>query len=309
MSFLTAIIITGVGLVVLTSIVSVILFRFKKKRFSYSFALSHLIFVAILSAIYFPSEKDAQHQLFWILPAFYDLPISLVYPLLALGNMIFLSIIFATLGTVQYAIIGWGIDLFFSKNKKELIPSKRFVISLFIFIGILTFSAYRNYSYITLSDFEKSQIELKKADSEIERFYALNDAAKKSFEAKDYDKARSYAQELLLLAQSHKKDWNYGNAIYDSHIVLGRLDLLDNNIKSAQQHLFSAVQTPGSPQLDSFGPNMTLAKDFLERGDRDTVIDFLFQCKKFWEDHEQIDKWVREIKEGKIPDFGANLAY
>ena len=46
----------------------------------------------------------------------------------------------------------------------------------------------------------------------------------------------------------------------------------------------AAGATPGSPQLDSFGPNMTLAKELLEKGQPDVVLHYFALCKNFWED-------------------------
>jgi hypothetical protein len=286
-----------------------LLFRFSRKKFSLAFALSHIIFILIMAAIYFPGEKDAQHQLFWILPSIFDLPISLIYPLVAFGNMIMLAAAFATLGTIQYAIIGWVIDLIMSKNRKELLPTKLGVIPLGIFLCLTGLLAYKNYAYTKLPDFDKSQIELENAKTELDRFYALNDAAKKSFESKEYKMAEQYAAELLSLAQKYSNDWNYGNAIYDSHTVLGRIALLRNDVNTAEEQLFLSATTPGSPQLNSFGPNMSLAKDLLEKGNKESVIKFLNQCKKFWYDNDKVDDWIKEIQEGRIPDFGANLIY
>ncbi len=309
MSFESAIAIAALGLIAIIAIVTYLLSRFNRKKYSLSLAISHLIFIIIMSAIYFPGEKDAQHQLFWILPAIFDLPVSFIYPLLAFGNMIVLAIIFATLGTVQYALIGWCIDLIISKNKKEILPTKRFVIPLLIFLCFVGIWVFKNYAYTRLPDNKKAAIELNNAKDERTRFYALNDAAKKSFEAKDYIKAEQYANELLKLANKYPKDWNYGNAIYDSHMVLGRLALINNDMKAAKEHLFLSASTPGSPQLDTFGPNLSLAKDMLEKGQKDAVVEFLNQCKRFWMHQERVDDWVRVIKEGKIPDFGANLIY
>ena len=62
--------------------------------------------------------------------------------------------------------------------------------------------------------------------------------------------------------------------------------------------------------MNSFGPNVSLAKDLLEKGERDVVIQYLGLCRKFWKlDRGRLDKWIHEIKDGKIPDFGANLVY
>lgn len=48
---------------------------------------------------------------------------------------------------------------------------------------------------------------LAKASSEQERFYALDDAAKESFEVGKIEDARKYAKELLALAQKFQGDW------------------------------------------------------------------------------------------------------
>ena len=39
---------------------------------------------------------------------------------------------------------------------------------------------------------------------------------------------------------------------------------------------------PGSPQLNSFGPIMSLAEELLEQGEPDTVLEFFAECRKFW---------------------------
>lgn len=309
MSFGSALLITGSGLAAIIGIVSFLLFHFGRRSFSFSFAVSHLIFIVILSAMYFPGEKDAQHQFFWMLPGVFDLPVSLSYPVLALGNMSYLALAFAFLGTVQYAAIGWVIDLIISKDRKKLMPRKAFVIPILVVIGLSTFVGYTNWRYLALPEHEKAVLTLGKAKTECDRFHALNDAAKTHFEAKKYEAARLYADELLGLTERYREDWNYGNAVYDAHTVLGRLALLDGKVELSKEHLFAAVKTPGSPTLDTFGPNMSLAKDLLERGQKDTVVAFLNECKRFWYDHQKADEWIKGIRKGEIPDFGANLAY
>ncbi len=74
--------------------------------------------------------------------------------------------------------------------------------------------------------------------------------------------------------------------------------------------MLKAGDTPGSPQLDSFGPNMTLAKELLEKGDQQTVLQYLTLCGKFWKmDNGRLARWSETIRAGKIPDFGSNLDY
>jgi hypothetical protein len=144
-----------------------------------------------------------------------------------------------------------------------------------------------------------------------ERFHALPNLAKAAFDAGELSKAESYARELLTAASDHQNDWNYGNAIFHGNAIIGRVALRrDNNIIQAKSSLMASAQTPGSPQLNSFGPNMSLANDLLARGDRDSVLEFFSACRKFWKLHPaKLDSWTATVKGGGIPEFGANLLY
>jgi tetratricopeptide (TPR) repeat protein len=148
------------------------------------------------------------------------------------------------------------------------------------------------------------------ASQEVERFYALNDAAKQSFEVGRVEDARKYAKDLLTLAENYQRDWNYGNAIQDGNLVLGRIALKEGRMEEAKQHLLAAGKSPGSPQMDSFGPNMSLAKDLLEKGERDTVLQYFELCRNFWQmGQSELDQWTKDVKASRIPAFGANLVY
>lgn len=157
---------------------------------------------------------------------------------------------------------------------------------------------------------ERGVARLKKAKTEEERFYYLGDAAKQAFENADYADAKAYAGELFILTPKYKGNWNYGNAIQDSNVVLGRLALREGRIEDAKHHLIEAGKSPGSPQMDSFGPNVSLAKDLLEKGEKEVVIEYFKLCKNFWEMHRgRLDDWIALAQAGRIPDFGANLKY
>ncbi len=151
---------------------------------------------------------------------------------------------------------------------------------------------------------------LAEAKTQEEKFYALNDAAKESFVAGKSEDARKYAQELMTLLPQFQGNWNYGNAVQDANLVLGRIALREGRVDEAKRHLTEAGKSPGSPQMDSFGPNMSLAKDLLEKGERDTVLQYFELCRKFWKmGKDQLDHWTKDVKAGQIPDFGANLVY
>jgi hypothetical protein len=150
---------------------------------------------------------------------------------------------------------------------------------------------------------------LNNADQE-ERFYALGDLATSELEAGHAARAAQYAQELLRLAPEFSHNWNYGNALHKANIVLGRIALRDGDIPGAKERLLAAGKTPGSPQLDSFGPNMMLAKELLEKGERNVIIEYIDLCAQFWKmDDSKLKNWKATIKGGGTPDFGANLDY
>ena len=147
--------------------------------------------------------------------------------------------------------------------------------------------------------------------SGLERFYALSGLARAAFDAGEMDKAEGYASELLSTAPSYPKDWNYGNAVFHGNTILGLVAIhRDKNLGLAKRLLLASGQTTGSPQLDSFGPNLSLAQDLLNVGERDTVLEFLNSCRRFWKmDYGKLDEWAGTIKRGAVPDFGANLLY
>lgn len=187
----------------------------------------------------------------------------------------------------------------------------------YLFILVLSFVCVARSSAAIAQDAstpdqEKfANIEKTLPDDPAERFAKLPEIAKAAFNASEYDKAQQYADELLALALANPKSWNYGNAIYDANMVNGRVALKrDGNQSAAVSYLLASVKTPGSPQLNSFGPNMSLARDLLEAGERDAVLDFFDQCRRFWKmDNGKLDKWIADVRTGQTPEFGANLLY
>ena len=158
--------------------------------------------------------------------------------------------------------------------------------------------------------YKKAIEQLNNATNEMKRFYALNKAAKESLNIGKQDDARQYAAELKALMEKHKTDWNYGNAVQDVNIVFGRLALSDGKTDEAKQCLIAAGKSPGSPQMNSFGPNMTLAKALLEKGEKEVVLQYFTLCSKFWKRHSgKLKEWSELVKQGKMPYFGANLLY
>jgi len=152
--------------------------------------------------------------------------------------------------------------------------------------------------------------DLDAAQSDTDRFYALNRAAKNAWRKGDIEKARTLATEMEGLLPKYKGDWNYGNAVMDSNQVLGLIALGAGDVAEAKKRLLASVDSDGSPQMNSFGPNMQLAKSLLEKGEKDVVLDYFKRCATFWElGKERLAAWTDAVQKGDIPDFGANLVY
>ena len=134
--------------------------------------------------------------------------------------------------------------------------------------------------------------------------------AKAAFAAGEIEKAHTYATGLLATALNLPKDWNFGNAIHFGNIVLGRIGLKQGDVQKAAEFLVKAGHVPGSPSLNSFGPNMSLARELLKKGEREVVLHYFDLCRKFWRrGGTMLDSWTAEVKSGRIPKFGGNLIY
>jgi hypothetical protein len=173
-------------------------------------------------------------------------------------------------------------------------------------VATATEETRRNLAAIASAQFE---LAYKLTTDDLGKRYLLVALAKSAFEAGEIERAQAWAVQLLSQGTADSKDWNYGNAIHHGHIILGRIALLSENLGEARKQLIAAGETPGSPQLSSFGPNMTLAKELLEKGERDTVIRYFQLCANFWKDRSELDTWTATVRGGGIPNFGAHLAY
>ncbi len=141
------------------------------------------------------------------------------------------------------------------------------------------------------------------------------DLAQAALEAGETELAKKHAAETLQ-KNTDTKNWNYGNIIHDANQILGRCALREGKLADAKAHLLKAGATPGSPQLNSFGPQLQLARELLEKGEKEAVLQYLVLVSKFSaSDNEElalgkqvsneyaalIAGWKREIAEGKIP--------
>jgi tetratricopeptide (TPR) repeat protein len=164
---------------------------------------------------------------------------------------------------------------------------------------------YRNREFQLWRDRHARAVKrLDTATKDGQRFFPLTELAQSALYLGLTNDARGYAQRLIAMAPQFHNSWNYGNAIHDGNEVLGRIAVREGRLDEAKRCLIEAGKTPGSPQLDSFGPDMGLAQDLLERGERETVLEYLKLCRSFWEERGALlDRWSREIKAGTTPDL------
>lgn len=136
------------------------------------------------------------------------------------------------------------------------------------------------------------------------RFGLTISIANAAIEAGNLATAGKAAKSLLRRAALHQTSFQYGNAIDCAHIVLGKIALAQNRIKAAVSQLMAAGNTPGSPQLNSFGPDFSLAQSLLAMGLRSEVLLYIRMVQRFWRNHDDvIEHWVSVIQSGGNPDF------
>lgn len=158
-----------------------------------------------------------------------------------------------------------------------------------------------------------------KLSTEKRRDALLQSLAEMALAANKPKKASQYAEKML---SKNRPGWNYGNNIHHGNIILGRIALASGDIEEAKKRLIQAGKTGGSPQLNSFGPTFILARELLEKGEKDVVLEYLDLVAKFWanpddlkssdsnrahvaqRNAEQLSEWRKQITEGRIPQAG-----
>ena len=125
-------------------------------------------------------------------------------------------------------------------------------------------------------------------------------AAKAALEAGEKEKARDYAVQALSAADAYAANLKHIGLFpdrprsfigipyvdYYANFVLGRLAILDGDVRSAEQYLLAAGRTYGwSIPTFPHGPNLSLALEVLKHGDdqsRRVVVEFLDEISRWW---------------------------
>jgi hypothetical protein len=310
-------------------------------RVGFTLGFIHLVISWFVIIGLATSEPDAQWQLIWVFFLPFDLPFSVInflpsyylphwsfieslpYPISSFKGFILPSFVHGIIGPLWYfflpVCISSLINRFCENTQQKSVRFFKIILILAVCLCVIltpVIFAYRHFVSFkakhasaaeVLKQAEKASAE---ATSDRDKFYQLEDLARLAYKAGELKKAENYANELLAKAVQYRDHWNYGGAIHHGNLILGRIALKSGDLEKAKQYLIEAGKTPGSPGLDTFGPNMALAKELLEKNEREVVIQYFELCGKFWKlGQDKLENWTALVQEGKIPDFGANLVY
>lgn len=149
------------------------------------------------------------------------------------------------------------------------------------------------------------------ADRDSKRRDLLQTLSKIAFELEKFDRAKSLATELILDFGQDANDTDYDNAAHLGNIILGRVALRQNDTAKAKEYLLIAIRAPLRREKSYFSNiDMQFAKELLEKGEKETVLEYLKLCEKLLSYSEiytglvaTLKLWQEQIKQGKTPEF------
>jgi hypothetical protein len=144
-----------------------------------------------------------------------------------------------------------------------------------------------------------------------------------AFWAGNFAQGRTYAHDWLRVAaqleqapapltqnQRSARAADRGDAIHDANMILGEIALSEGRIKEAGGFLIEAGKATNGWTLTSSGPDLALANDLLDQGEREAVLTFFEECRVFWKlGHEQLSRWTQAVQAGRKPDFGSGFHF
>ena len=118
------------------------------------------------------------------------------------------------------------------------------------------------------------------------------------FDAGDDSAAERDARRLLEIAAKNAVAYN------SAQTILGRVAAAKGDINEAKTRLALSVTMPDTLKTAVFEPNMTLAQDVYDAGDRAAVLEFLEASRAVWKfDRGRIDRMISFIKKAPSADL------
>ena len=153
------------------------------------------------------------------------------------------------------------------------------------------------------------------------RHYEIIDLASVAYDAGNLEEAEVLAQEGLNMNLENTVNGNSGNITHNCNQILGLIDLKHGRRLNAKKHLIEAGKSIGSPQLNSYGPKMVLARELLKLGEKAVVLEYLDLISKFMirydpnaeflfdnqQEHlnsrrEWMEYWKAQVRRGIVPN-------
>jgi hypothetical protein len=154
------------------------------------------------------------------------------------------------------------------------------------------------YAAIAVGEFEQA---LQRSGSALPCPSDLVEAAEAALIGKLYECAAQLANDALAAAGAGTSG-TQRDAMHLAHVVLGKVALASLDVHAASTHLKAAGSVRTCPQLETFGPDLTLAAALLARGERAAVASFLWDCRQFWpEGRATLEAWIGQIARGEHP--------
>jgi len=132
---------------------------------------------------------------------------------------------------------------------------------------------------------------------------SLRQLAIQSLELGDTEAATRHATEWLNTT-TNRRAYFYGTVVHDANQIMGVAALKEGRVADAKTYLLKAGASPGSPQLNSFGPRMFLAQQLLEKNEKEVVVEYLDLVAKFWASSS--DEYLRQAEE-RSPGASATI--
>ncbi len=130
-----------------------------------------------------------------------------------------------------------------------------------------------------------------------ERQALAGEMATAAFKIGDFEGAAALAK---LYLQSTDR-----NATQKANTILGRVALRSGDIGASKQYLLDSSGAAAARDIGTYGPMMVLARELLEKGERDTVLQYLQRCLILWPRGENTLRiWISDIENGATPNFG-----
>lgn len=149
-------------------------------------------------------------------------------------------------------------------------------------------------------------------ESSFRRLAYLPEMVKLALWLGDSDRADRYASEVLSLLLPHQSNpvETDGKVIHDANMVLGVLAVMKGDLEHAKACLLASARTEWSSfEARMRWPNLTLANHLAKLGERQVVTEYLETRPYFrTQQHSGItSKWIVDIRDGRLPDFGPLL--